>query len=798
MWVMTFHSACARILRADAERLGYTRAFTIYDEADSLRCQALHGRARDRPEALPAAGGPGADLGAPRTSSIDAAGYAEASGRRSFEADRRPRSTRSTSSGCSRRTRWTSTTCWSAPSTCWSCSRTSAGALPAEPSATCWSTSTRTPTTPSTGCCSCSPASTGTCGRRRRRPVDLLLPRRRHPQHPRLRARLPRAPRWSSSSRTTARRRRSSTRPTRSSRTTASRSRRRCGPRRGRRAGAARPSSSDEHEEARFVAGEIERLVSEEGMRARGDRDLLPHQRPEPGARGHAGALRDPVPGDRRHQVLRAGRDQGRARLPELLANPADAISLAADHQLAAARDRRPPARGGCSRMRTRPGSPIWEVARRAAGVPGLGAAAMKAVGRFAEMIEPACASAPSDGAVAELLEAGCSESGYLEALEAERTIEAEGRLENLQELVGVAPSSTPTASRGRQRGLRRWRSSSQQISLYTEQDSIRDDESAGHADDAPQRQGARVRRRLHDRLRGGRLPAHARVDEGNLEEERRLCYVGITRARERLYLTCARRAPLFGGARLQHALALPRRAARPSSPSATDGGAERRAAPAGAAGGGAAPRSRIDPAPALEVATGDDVVHATFGEGVVTGVEPGGVVVVRFAGDGRERKLMADYAPLRSRVMRVRAGHRRQGGRRRGARAGRASTSRVRGGRRPHAGPRDGAGRRRPRLPHLRANKHRACAEAGIRSIHHELPRRDRRGRAGRPGRRAERRRRGPRDPGPAPAARAHRRGRGDRRDRPGQGRRRPHRRQAPGCSPRGAPGSFPARPRE
>src|SRR5919204_4427645 len=37
MWVMTFHSACARILRANADRLGYRRAFTIYDEADSLR-----------------------------------------------------------------------------------------------------------------------------------------------------------------------------------------------------------------------------------------------------------------------------------------------------------------------------------------------------------------------------------------------------------------------------------------------------------------------------------------------------------------------------------------------------------------------------------------------------------------------------------------------------------------------------------------------------------------------------------------------------------------------------------------
>ena len=37
MWVTTFHSACARMLRADAERLGYSRGFTIYDESDSLR-----------------------------------------------------------------------------------------------------------------------------------------------------------------------------------------------------------------------------------------------------------------------------------------------------------------------------------------------------------------------------------------------------------------------------------------------------------------------------------------------------------------------------------------------------------------------------------------------------------------------------------------------------------------------------------------------------------------------------------------------------------------------------------------
>jgi DNA helicase-2/ATP-dependent DNA helicase PcrA len=50
------------------------------------------------------------------------------------------------------------------------------------------------------------------------------------------------------------------------------------------------------------------------------------------------------------------------------------------------------------------------------------------------------------------------------------------------------------------------------------------------------------------------------------------------------------------------------------------------------------------DDVPALS--TGDSVRHGTLGEGVVTGIEPGGVVIVRFA-DGSERRLMLDYAPL-------------------------------------------------------------------------------------------------------------------------------------------------------
>ena len=63
MWVMTFHAACARMLRAEAPRLGYTRQFTIYDQADARRlvkrCIDELGR---RPQALHAGRGAPPDL----------------------------------------------------------------------------------------------------------------------------------------------------------------------------------------------------------------------------------------------------------------------------------------------------------------------------------------------------------------------------------------------------------------------------------------------------------------------------------------------------------------------------------------------------------------------------------------------------------------------------------------------------------------------------------------------------------------------------------------------------------------
>jgi DNA helicase-2/ATP-dependent DNA helicase PcrA len=58
--------------------------------------------------------------------------------------------------------------------------------------------------------------------------------------------------------------------------------------------------------------------------------------------------------------------------------------------------------------------------------------------------------------------------------------------------------------------------------------------------------------------------------------------------------------------------------------------------------------RSQIVPRDDVpDLATGDSVRHSTLGEGVVVRIEPGGLVTVRFADDGSERKLVLEYAPL-------------------------------------------------------------------------------------------------------------------------------------------------------
>ena len=194
----------------------------------------------------------------------------------------------------------------------------------------------------------------------------------------------------------------------------------------------------DEHEEARYLAGEIERLATEEDVPRT---EIAVFYRTNAQSRVLEDTLvRFDVP----YQVIGGTKFYERAEIKDaiayltLLTNPADAVSFA--------RVVNSPRRGIGQTTQGRllshantTGEPVWEVALRPERVPGLGSAAVKAVGRFGEMMDGLRQRAAAKPPVAELLEAVLSESGYMEALEAERTIEAEGRVDNLRELVGVA-----------------------------------------------------------------------------------------------------------------------------------------------------------------------------------------------------------------------------------------------------------------------------------------------------------------------------------------------------------------------
>ena len=402
----------------------------------------------------------------------------------------------------------------------------------------------------------------------------------------------------------------------------------------------------DEHAEARYVAAEVGRLASEEGIPR--DRIAVFYR-----LNAQSRVLEDTlVRFEIAYQVIGGTKFYERAEIKDaiaylsLLSNPADAVSFA--------RIVNTPRRGIGRQTEARllshantTGVDVWDVLRDPTAVPGLGSAAVRAVDRFAVTMRGLRDRADSSTSVGDLLEAVLHESGYLEALESERTIEAQGRAENLEELVGVAREFDANRELEGESEVRPLDEFLAQLSLYTDQDSLREEESLVTLMTLHNAKGLEYEAVFVIGCEEGVFPHSRSIEEGNLEEERRLCYVGVTRAMQRLYMTCARRRNLFGG----HGHNLPSRFLG----EIPDELAERQVSTrrtgwfeAGTPGPSASP-ARKEPSPTLvQFATGDDVVHASFGEGVVTGVEPGSVLVVRFAADGAERKLMADYAPLR------------------------------------------------------------------------------------------------------------------------------------------------------
>ncbi|MCW3003412.1 MAG: family ATPase [Conexibacter sp.] len=409
----------------------------------------------------------------------------------------------------------------------------------------------------------------------------------------------------------------------------------------------------DEHAEARYVLGEVQRLVDEGVSLA----EIACFYRTNAQSRVLEDALvRAEVP----YQVIGGTKFYERAEVKDtmsyltLLANPADAISFT--------RVANSPKRGigqtSLSRVLAHAdnvGITVWEAADDPAGVPGLGTAAVRSLTRFMSTMNGLRERVADGVPMGDLLEAVLSETGYLDALEAERTIEAQGRIENLGELVAVAREFDAVAPADQDR----LDVFLQQIALQSDTDTRKDDAGMVTLMTLHNAKGLEYPIVYMIGCEEGVFPHSRSIDEGTLEEERRLCYVGMTRAMRSLTMTHARQRNVFGS----RAYGLPSRFLAEIPPDLVD----RQGALTGYANGAGADRSGIRPrgtaswasmrADAAAASTddksfrlGEDVLHAAFGEGVVTGVEPGGVVVIRFAKDGSERKLMAEYAPITKR----------------------------------------------------------------------------------------------------------------------------------------------------
>jgi ATP-dependent DNA helicase UvrD/PcrA len=387
----------------------------------------------------------------------------------------------------------------------------------------------------------------------------------------------------------------------------------------------------DEHAEARFVAAEIARHV-ESGTSAS---EIAVFYRTNAQSRVLEDVLvRQGVP----YQVIGGPRFYERAEIRDaigylaVLNNTDDAVAL----MRIANRPRRGIGDTSIQRMVTHAeslGISLWDATAdsEAAGVATASARAIRSFRAVMESLMSAAQELPVD----ELVEAVLDRSGTIEALEAERTIEARGRIENLEELVGSAQEYRRRVDEPSLAGFL------EEVQLQSDQDTLAVGEPQVTLMTIHNAKGLEYRVVFLIGMEEGIFPHARSIEDNEVEEERRLAYVGMTRAMERLALTHTTARSLYG----RREYNLPSRFLDELPASV----ARERLRPVSWAGYAQsarqiAPREEHD-VPALS--TGDSVRHGSLGEGVVTRIEAGGVVTVRFAADGSERRLMIEYAPL-------------------------------------------------------------------------------------------------------------------------------------------------------
>jgi DNA helicase-2/ATP-dependent DNA helicase PcrA len=397
----------------------------------------------------------------------------------------------------------------------------------------------------------------------------------------------------------------------------------------------------DEHAEARFVTGEIERLIDDGVSR----REVAVFYRTNAQSR----VLQETLGrAEIAYQVIGGTKFYERAEIKDAVAyltalvNPQDTGAFT--------RIVNSPKRGiGAASVSkvlafaSTMGMSIWDAAAEPGQIPDLGAAAVKSIGRFMATMRTLRERVESGVPVARLLGELLDETGYLEALRAERTIEAQGRIENLDELVNGAAEydADATAEHTLAEYLQR-------VALVADADERTDDDGLITLMTLHNAKGLEYPIVFMIGLEDGVFPHSRALEEGGIEEERRLCYVGITRAQRTLYLTHARQRTVFGA----RTYGIPSRFLAEIPADLTD---RDESLPSGPG----AFRQRLTtwvstsdadtPAP-IAYRLGDDVAHPSFGEGVVTGLEPGGIVVIRFSRDASERKLVAELAPITKR----------------------------------------------------------------------------------------------------------------------------------------------------
>jgi ATP-dependent DNA helicase UvrD/PcrA len=274
-------------------------------------------------------------------------------------------------------------------------------------------------------------------------------------------------------------------------------------------------------------------------------------------------------------------------------------------------------------------GVTLWAALRRAEEA-GVSRSIDRALAEFAALVE-GLAQFAGEHSAREIVLRATEVTGYRRMLEAEGTDEAYARLENLDELAAVAQEVEVTT------GEETLEAFLQHLALITDVDTFQERSDRVTLMTLHSAKGLEFPIVVLAGLEEGLFP-HVRSmeDEAGIEEERRLCYVGMTRPQRRLVLTYARQRAAFG-------------ASRPSLPSRFL--AE---IPEAMLARAATPRTPTgdwpeEDRPVPSVAAGDLIHHRTFGAGRVLEVDgegPRAIITVRFDGVGTKR-LALGYAPL-------------------------------------------------------------------------------------------------------------------------------------------------------